>query len=533
MEPQNSTSPEKDDQKQGIPPAGSGLETSTEPVETESAPTPRSTEIAQPTLSSPAEAASSEPANGIPPAPVEDTDVSDSTSAPALPAALTEPTPVDAIPAVAGAVVGGANQSPTQVGSPHAPHGGKRQMIMAAIIAVVVVGLAAAYAFFVYMPNRPSEMYAKSLTNTGDALDALVSYSNSVASKNYKSYNVSSTLHDDSTESFDATLSGAVDTQGDSKLVASADVLGAKMNANIESVHVAGSTTPDVYVQLNGIKPTLNTLGLSNFDSLDGEWIGIDHTLINSYAAQLNQNASAATKGSVLPTAAELHDAETQVQTVNKEYLFTNDPSKAVLANQKFINSAVENGLPSYHYVVGYNKTHLEAYVTALGTALDSSTLNTWAKEAYNGESLSQVLNIASLQKSVKNASGNETFDVWVDTKTRLIDSVQFADPSDKTSIFTVSQGYTGGSSYPFSMSFDSNDGASSDSVKTAIDLTLNKVTNAYTGTLSTDEGSTNVVFDFTLTPSSSTVKVSAPSNAEPVANVLGALELGADSSSL
>ena len=147
-----------------------------------------------------------------------------------------------------------------------------------------------------------------------------------------------------------------------------------------------------MYVQLNGISQILNTLGLSKLILSMANGSAWTTRSLARILAALNQSASNATKSSVLPTAAELHDAEAQVESVNKQYIFTTDAADAVLVNQKYVGVETENGRQTDHYIVGYNKTHLEAYVTALSAALDNSSLNTWSKAANNGKSLSQEL---------------------------------------------------------------------------------------------------------------------------------------------
>ena len=108
-----------------------------------------------------------------------------------------------------------------------------------------------------------------------------------------------------------------------------------------------------------------------------------------------------------------------------------------------------------------------------------------------------------------------------------------FADPSDKNSTFTIAQSYAGGSNYPFSLQFDDKDPSSGDTDKTALNLSVNTATDVYTGALNSTDGSTSAALKFTLTPSTSAVNVTAPSGAEPVANLLSQLDLGGSTSGL
>ncbi|MEJ0073502.1 MAG: hypothetical protein WDN27_05515 [Candidatus Saccharibacteria bacterium] len=381
-------------------------------------------------------------------------------------------------------------------------------------------------------PSRPSAVYSKSLQQTGKAADALINYTNTAAKKSYKSYGFSGTAHVKTTGvSADVTVSGTFDKDANANAKLSVDVLGEKVTANVLSQHLKGNTSPDVYLQVNGVKATLDSLGLTSLDSLDGKWISIDHTLIDSYSSLLNAGSGSDSSSPTVPTNDQVVDAVRKVQTVNKQYLFTTDSSKAVLTNQHYIGKETKDGRSVYHYRVGYNSAHLQAYLAAVGTALNSSKLNAWSK-ATDDKNLNQELDLASLITSVKNAKPGYTFDMWVDTKTKLVHTLQFVDPSDKTSVFTVTQNYVGGSDYPFAVSFSGKDMASGDTETASIKLDVNSQTDKETGALSVTEGKdTSISGDFTLTPSNTAVQVTAPTGAESIDNVITQL-LGAYGSS-
>jgi len=450
-------------------------------------------------------------------------------------APVTPPPPADSAasapppPALPGSVIGGDGQPPAAM--VETPGGGKKKWVLPAAVAAVVALVVGGYVFAFYLPSQPSAMYAASLKQTGRAVDALVNYSSDVKDRGYKSYNVDATLHSTGSLSMDATLTGAADVNANAKFKFDADIMGEKVNANLTSVHVKDSNTPDLYVQLNGIKPALDSYGMSSLDSLDGEWISVDHTLLSSYAASLDENASGAAKSSTAPTSDQINDAIGKVQAVNKQYIFTSNSSKAVLTNQKFIGHETKDGRATLHYKVGYNKSHLVAYVAALGGALDGSSLNTWSKAANDGKNLSDAMRLQDLKNGVTKTNADYTFDMWVDAKTKLVHAVQFTDPSQRNSVFVISQNYTGGDSYPFALSSSYKDPSSGDVQKTNLTVTLNSSTDVSTGTLAYDAGSSaNVKLKFTVTPSKSNVQVTAPVNAKPLMNVIGELGFGSGS---
>jgi hypothetical protein len=411
-----------------------------------------------------------------------------------------------------------------------------RRKLVALIAIVVIILLAAGYAFAFYLPNTPSHVYSSGLTNTGQALDKLITYTQTQDKASYKSAALNSTLkYKSASGSFDATLSGAFDKNSNGNLQFKADVEGENITANLRSVKAAGNTSPDIYLQVTGIKNYLDSAGLNDFDSLDGQWISIDHTLLDTYSASLKQELNSTSDSSVadasgVPTADQLNDALNKVQTVNKQYIFTTDKSKAVLTNQKFIAKETENGRAQNHYKVGYDKSHLQAYVSALGSALDSSKLNDWSKKANDGKSLSVSMNLKDLENTIKNGKGDYTFDLWVDAKTKLVSSLRFTDPADKSSVFVIGQNYTGGTQYPFSFTF-SDKATDGTPEKGALNLTVDSKTNKYTGSFTLDthdtSGSISVEANFTVTPSNDAVKVTAPSGTESITDLLNQLGLG------
>jgi hypothetical protein len=394
---------------------------------------------------------------------------------------------------------------------------------------LVILLLAAGYVFAFYLPNTPSHLYGDALTNSGKAVDKLIDYSKQESEANYKSWSFSGAVHvKSSSGSYDVNLAGTLGKNMDGSLQSNIDALGEKVNVNVRSVVASGNTTPDVYFQVTGIKQLLDGFGLKQYDSLDGKWIVVDHTLLETYESAAKHAAGGGSGANITPTNAEVQNALDKAQAVNKQYIFTTNGSTAVLTNEKYLGKTTLNGQAADHFQVGYNKAHLEAYVMALGKALDSSQLNHWSTTA-DKKSLSQLLNISSLQQSVKRANTKYTFDMWVDTKTPLVSKVSFTDPYKSSSVFSIAQNYTGGSTYPFVMTYNGKDGTNPD--KGTLNLTLNTRTHQTAFALADNEqsssGNTTSTANFTLTPSNKSVTVTAPKGAESIDKLLISLDLG------
>lgn len=405
----------------------------------------------------------------------------------------------------------------------------KKPLIFGGIAVGLLALVGIVYVFAFYLPNTPANVYSASLRNSGKALDALITYSKTQEHTQYTSSSFTGGLQAKSPgASYDVNLTGAVDKNANGNIQLNADVMGEKLAANIVSVKAVNDSSPDIYVQLSGIKSELDSVGLNKYDYLDGQWIVIDHTLVDSYLSALSSGGNSSK--TTAPTYAEVEDAIARVQAVNKQYLFTTNSKTAVLTNEKYIATEKNGGKTFDHYKVGYNKAHLSAYVGAVGSALDASQLNSWYKGVSGGKNLSQGMNVSSLQSKVNSASGNYTFDMWADKKTKLVSKVSLADPSDKTNIISVSQGYDGGTTFPFSIGFTGKDSSTGDPQAANLNITLDTKTNktelTFTSNTQSTDGITNISGNVSFTPSNNAVKAVAPKNATSLTNLLVSLGL-------
>jgi hypothetical protein len=412
----------------------------------------------------------------------------------------------------------------TRISSGSAGRRKKLWLVATAIFVALLLG--GGYVFGMYLPNRPSQIYNTSLANTGKAVDKLVSYATTQTAAHYKAASFDGTWKlKSSSVSADGTLRGAFNSDGNGTLAAKADVSGQNLTVNLRSIKASGNTSSDVYVQVGGVKSLLENYGLG---SLDSQWVSIDHTLVDTYASSLQQNSGSLNSlaGSKIPTSEQIDDAISKLQTVNKQYIFSTDSSKAVLTHPKFVARETKNGRSVDQYKVGYDKAHLQSYVAAVKTALDSSKLNDWAKQA-NNKSISESMDLSGLQNSIENAKADYTFDIRVDVKTKLISSISFTDPKDSSSKFSIGQNYTGGSTYPLVFAVSSKD--SQGTLNLTVDTRTNKYVLDLTGT-STTKNSTSFAAHFSITPSNQTVNVSTPPNAQSINTIFSKLGLGSAS---
>lgn len=394
----------------------------------------------------------------------------------------------------------------------------KKKWLIPVVGGSLIALLAGGYVLGFYLPNRPENAYKIGLKLTGIATDKVIDYA-----KDRKAY-PSSTFEGTAAfkragGSFDLSMKGqSSETAAD--LTFDANIAGQKVDVELKAADAPQSEYPDLYVKATGIAPFLQQASADpKLTQLDGKWIAVDHTLFDTYEKQLSAQSGADIKE--LPTEEQLLDATTKVQEVNKDYLFTTSSDKAVLVYKEYVGKATRNSRDAFHYKTGYNKEHLKAYVKALGDALDSSKLNDWSKKQADGKKMSALLQISSLEEQVAKSKGTETFDLYVDSGTKLVQSIVFTDGSDNGGTFTVAQNYTGGDKYPFELSMK---GTGSSKVAATFGVTLDTKTDVTLFNAKLDSGTvgdTSLTMEGTMTPSNKKLSVTAPAGAVPLTQVL------------
>ena len=443
--------------------------------------------------------------------------VMQSTAAPAL-----TPSPVMSTPSSPSTSGGVVVDGVAQVGnSPSSGTGQKKWLVPALIAAAVTLLLGGAYVFGLYLPNQPESVFSKSLERSGEAADKLVAYMQDT--KDMKGAALSGTMSAKSSDvSMEATMEGEADAKNLS-LTTNANVAGQKFTVDFKALDASQSENPDMYVKLSGAKELLSQMGGAQLSSLDGQWVAIDHTLLDTYEQQLESVAGTNVSGT--PSAEQLNDAVAKVQAVNKDFLFTSNKAKSVLTYDSFIGKETKAGHQVNHYKASYDKAHLGSYVEALEKALDESKLNDWAKGQSEGKSISKTIRLDELKKAVDKSKGNEVFDVYVDTDNKLVQSIVFTDTKEKTT-YTIAQNYTGGDTYPFEFAIDSK---GSQAGKLTFDLSVNTKTDELGVKINVDITGMTLALNMTVTPTDKAVTVTAPTGAKPVTDIMKQLGVGQD----
>jgi len=398
------------------------------------------------------------------------------------------------------------------------------------LAAVVVLGTVG-YVLGFYLPNSPKRVWESALTNTGKGLEGLIQYADSDAlTKKLATQELNGTFKYQSPGfSTDGSLQAISDDKN--------STFSGDFGLGVTRVKVQGvmqipdnSVTPDTYLKVSGIKGLEGLMGIPGIDSLDNQWIVIDHSLLDNIAAQQAQvDEDAGTIGAT-PTSADISEVAKVFAETSNKYIFTTDRSTAVLSMQNYVGEEVVDGKNTKHYKVSADKEHLKAYIKELGTNLDKTKLNSWTKENYK-KSLSELFDLENATEAADNINPNDTFDVWVNTKTKIIHKARFSDTKNPDKkYFELGFNYDGGAEKPFFINirdgsddkdFTANINLSIDTEKNIIKLGAQMKENAEA---SKNSGS----FELSVKPGPEKVEVTIPKDTITVAEMLNQLGLGA-----
>ncbi len=433
-----------------------------------------------------------------------------------VPAQTDQPVPATAVqPAQApsGVVAGGEPTPPAASQKKNILKKLSLPVLAAVIIAVLLAGGAAAYFGFV-APSKPENLWKSALNNTYKGYDKLVEYSDK--NKKMKGADIKGTFKVDS-DSFvtDGSFEGSY-YEGNSSFKADAGAGTGRINLELITAKTAASSTPDIYVKAKGLSglgaqlgPPVDKLA----SSVEDKWIFIDHTVLDNLQKQAGADAKA------LSAEIKPEDAIILLRTigdVSKEYLFTTDSNKAVLIPKMQIGKENVDGRSVYHYKVGVHKEHLKDYNSAM---CDRLLKDKAYKAATSGMSDEERSKECYDTKDLDKIGENDTADVWVDTKTKLIRTVRITDKTNKEKFYDIGLNYNGGDEYPFYVKWADN--SSDQGYVMTIQAKLNTKTSIVDIDVSGEtKGASTKAKGFVkanIKPRDQQVQITKPTNAKPV----------------
>lgn len=402
---------------------------------------------------------------------------------------------------------------------------------------IAVLLLAAGWVFGFYLPNTPSNVYNTAINRSGKALSSLVdsattkqkieALKTSKISGSVTARIAGDTYSGDFNTTFDQTnLTGGFDINLQSKAAGKES-----LNAKVMSQTAAGSLYPDIYFQLNGLKALGADQYAPGISSYDGKWIAVDAKYLQSLGDAFVPTDKGNDAG---VTAADIAEVARASMAVTQQYVFSTAADKSVFVKKSFVGKEKADGLNTYHYKVGMNKAHVQAYCSAVSDAV----LSTNAYKKLSGQKDSDIASekkdaAKSCAESAKAIKASDTYDMWVDSKYKLIYKFRIYDSSDKGSYTDIGQIYKGGDALTvFAANYDATS-----KINTKFTLNTDVKTYATQGTLTVKSINSDDPFDVTATIKASAgsgkVQITKPTDSVPIQQVLTALGLNSDATTV
>lgn len=416
----------------------------------------------------------------------------------------------------------------------------KKRLILGSCLTLLILGGFAAYALLIFIPSKPANVYAKAMSRSGEALDKVV---NRVTEKSqldrFKKGEYSGIAKVDAAPlKIDATMQlkydkKRVDFKSDAKLSEDGQTeknYSAKFLSEIKD----GTTYPDIYFIISGIKD----LGLEGFapgvNSLDNTWIKVDEKYLKDTIDKLESVLSSGGDTDVTQQTPEFTDDDAAelsriFTAVVKDYVLTDDTSKGILVNKSFSGKEKIDGLNTHHYVIGINKDNYQkACVDSANRFLDSSAYKKLAQATPDDIKKSKQDAEKGCVDSKNGIKDDETFDMWVDAKYKLIYKIRDYDDDNKEAYFEIGQKYNGGDDLHFFAKYDD----SKNKIIGRFNVDLNTKTLVSKSSLLVDFESDGQKGKVELTidgkPIDGDITIDKPSNPKPIQDVIK--ELGLDS---
>lgn len=398
--------------------------------------------------------------------------------------------------------------------------------VSAALLVVLLGSSAAAYYGFV-IPNKPESVWKTALTRTSQGYDKLVSYQEQhpdvkgvTAKGNFKASGEFATDGTFELQSYDKDATFKFDV----------GAITTRVNVEGRLIGTENSKNPDIYLKASGLKGASTLVGEEYgqfLERLDDQWYAVDHTLLDNLESQALKQDGAGINSAAGFTANDAVQVQKAIAEVNRQYVFTTDPNKAVLSVVKNVGKQQRDGRAVYHYEVGLHKQHTKDYANALVDRLQ----NTPVTKFLDGKKLRDVIAMSELTKSIDSYSETDTADVYVDMATKLVRTIRIQDKKDAANYVELTMPYTGGDTLPVVLTVHGKD--DTDGQAGGATFKLNTDLGQYKGDMSIDftlaagggsKASETGNFKMTFSENKTALKVEKPTGAKSLNGLLSGL---------
>lgn len=332
---------------------------------------------------------------------------------------------------------GAAQQQPVFSPSPR-PKPSKKRLVLLAGLAILLLGATGAYALLGYVPNRPENVWATGFERTGQQMQTAINKLSEPTVQETFAKNrlrISGDVKFQETEgslSFDTAYDK---TKSDSKLQIKSGPIDAinsplNLNAEIKTSLPDQAVWPNVFIKVSGIAKLIEGFGLGDFAKYDGKWIAFEQDFYRQYFPQ-NTSANSGDNSNI--TQEEYLSILNDALAVSQEYVFTDNPEKAVIVRESYKGTEESEGITALRYTASVHQENATSYCKAL---IDKMTTNK-AFHKLIRKSESDIKNQAEDQKKNcepkdKEKQEKQTFDIWIDKKYKLLHKLRFTTDLEK-----------------------------------------------------------------------------------------------------
>ena len=414
-----------------------------------------------------------------------------------------------------------------------------KKLILLILIPLLLVLLAAGYVFGYYIPNRPENAYKTGLDRSGDALQMIVDKATQQQTyDNFKKSEITANLDINS---------GGQNVKGDFKAKFDGSKMDTDLNVNfpngdsqtaslglsILSEKADGKEFPDTYFNLRGIKALGVDLFLPGINKYDNKWVEISSDYIASLAKQSGVEPNQPDNTGNYPTFDEISSLIRDVYGVTNEYVLTSDPNKAVLVNKQYLGKEEVEGVNTFHYEVGINKDHYKAYCEAVSNVLLNSPAPKKFLNLKDEQIEQEKQKIAeNCQKDSESIKDEDTFEMWVDTKYKLIKKVRiYSSKENKGEYYELGQNYDGSDKVSLFFATVSDKGGFSSKTTITTDLNVGESSGEFTFSGGTAPDNYDGKVTLSAKPLSEDFTITKPSKTTSIDKILK--EIGIDPKAL
>lgn len=448
----------------------------------------------------------------------------------------TTPTPMN----MAGADNGTAMYPPTVDGSR-----GKRPWVIGGVVAATVLLIAAGVGFGYYLPSTPGRVWSSGLGRSGKALAMVTNKAaepKTIQQFQHSKMSLKANVTWGSMQANLAWSGNSDDKNAKGNLVFSStdsSIPTEKYHGRLDYLlqYAGTKQLPDVYFKVSD----LQNLSLADYDArLAGyvnTWIFVSADALKQYYPGFSTEGAATNARSV--TSQDVADAAKALTTTVQEYVLTGNPDKAVIIQKEFVGKEKIDDVGTYHYKAAIHKENAKKYCEALMPKMAATQLykKLAAETAQKDDEIKAA--VRSCQQSVESSiKDTDVFDVWIDSKYRLIHKIRIPSADSKDGSYTdFGQNYKGGDTVSLFARFHQGGENAYDGEWT---VDTNMPTGVTTSKLTGKPQKVNenlLKFDVTFLsePTQEKVDGTAPKDAVPITtilNALGATPSGTNSSS-